>query len=696
MSKKSLLILIAVLSAVFITAVAAFVITSYYLPWSRAVSTMGEGKIIMQEQSDGRILVTWPESQDAEQYLFEIVDPVARKSVYSCYLSGQTSHLIDPMPDRKMTLRISSVANYKVAFESAERTRIGQRITVTDNLSTPAVKNISWTPEPNTDQVRVELELTANSQSRLYALDDRQNAGAAATLTDGRIVLSFGEGKGYPIPQDGQRIGFAFDAFREGKNYIFHSRMTSPKYLVREDLLDTQLRLSYKDNGDNYYTIMWNETFGHTYRLEARRAGTELWRTLITVNGTDVRSYTTEQLGILEGWEFRVICPDTVPVLHSEIMTLRSGASLRYSTIWPVKELAVYTDADRSNIIGTAPAGQAYCLLAEENGLFRIRFADTYGYIDSNYCMINLPQYLGDNCLYNITNSYQSLYKAHDYDIPDVTGSLVAGYEQVMLGEGEYLVPLLYPVAKKLEVAAVDAISRGYKLLIYDSFRPQTATVSLYDQVLAFSKGTVPDETLWKPGKTMTFGDYMTDYYRYTLNYFIAKGYSKHNLGIAMDLTLVAVDPATLNPLPDPEAPPLPEGEEPVPTVGPDGELIMQTPMHDLTWYSELRLNNDNANLLKEIMVGAGFSGLASEWWHYQDNETLNTFAPPPLWNGVTPEGWVTTDGENWRYQNQFGDYLTDCVADIDGECYAFDAEGFATWQETTNDQEGDFSDEVA
>lgn len=704
MSKKKLLILIAVLIAVLLAAVAAFVATCYYLPWSRAVSTLGEGKLLLQEQEDGRILVSWPEGQGAEQYLFEIVDPLARETVYSRYLSGQTCHLIDPLPNRKMTLRISSVASYKVPFETAYRTRIGQRITVTDNLSTPAVTDISWTPEPNADQVHVKLTLTPNSQGRLYALDEQNQPGAAVMMTDGQAVLSFGEGQTYPIPREGQFLGFVFDAFREGKNYTFHSRWSEAKYLVREDLLDTELRLTYRDNGDNYYTILWNETFGRTYRLEARQAGTEFWRTLTIVEGGENRSFSMAQMGILEAWEFRVICPDTAPMLQSEIMTLRSGPSLRYSTIWPIKELPVYADADMSNIIGSVPGAQAFCLLAEENGLFRIRFADTFGYIDSNYCMINLPQYLGHNCLYNITNSYQSLYKAHDYDIPNVTGSLVTGYEQVMVGDGEYLVPLLYPVAKKLAVAAVDALQRGYKLLIYDSFRPQSATAALHDLALGFAEGIVPGAELENPEKPMTFGDYMTDYYRYTLSNFIAKGRSRHNLGIALDLTLVAVAPETLNPLPDPEAPPLPEGEEPVPTVGPDGELIMQTPMHDLTWYSERKQNNDNANLLRQIMEGAGFGGIASEWWHYQDNETYNTFAPPPLWDGVTPEGWVTSDGETWRYRDQFGQYLTDCVADIDGETYSFDINGVATWQETTNDQmndqtndqEGDFSDQVA
>lgn len=699
MSKKALAILLACLLIVTLAAVAAFIVVCYYLPWSQAQSGMTEGKLTLQEQSDGRILVTWPQGLGTEQYLFEVVDPITKETVYSCFLTGQTSHLIDPLPNRRVTLRISSVASYTLPFESSPRNRIGGSLEVTDNLFTPAVLGIQWIPDPNTDQVAVALELTDKAQARMYPLNALQQPGQATVMTDGKTVLTFGEGGNFELPQVGQQVGFVFDAFREGKNYVFYSRMTEPKYVIRDDLIDTQLVLSYRDLGDNYYTLMWNETFGKTYCLEGRLAGTEQWQVLTTINGAENRSFTTAQLGILEGWEFRITCPDTLPMLESEILFLRSGASLRYSTIWPIKDLPVYADSAMGTVIGSASKAQAFCVLGLENGLFKIRFVDTFGYIDSNYCMINLSQYLGDNCLYNITNSYQSLYHAHDYIIPEVTGTLVTGYEQVMLGENEYLVPLLFPVARKLEVAAVDAISRGYKLLIYDSFRPQSATAALHDLALKFAQTMVPTpepdpENPDAPlPPAMTFGDYMTDFYRYTLGNFIAKGSSKHNLGIALDLTLVAIDPAILNPEPDPNAPPPAEGEElPPPTIGPDGELIMQTPIHDLTWYSERKQNNENANLLKAIMEGAGFGGINSEWWHYQDNVTNSTFAPPTLWQGVTPEGWVTTDGETWRYRDQFGDYLTDCVMCIDGECYAFDADGIATWQEMIEEegQEGD------
>ena len=86
----------------------------------------------------------------------------------------------------------------------------------------------------------------------------------------------------------------------------------------------------------------------------------------------------------------------------------------------------------------------------------------------------------------------------------------------------------------------------------------------------------------------------MTNNGAYSLGSFLATGTSRHNYGLALDLTLVD-------------------------STG--TELAMQTSMHDLSWYSASANNNANANLLRDIMVGAGFIGIASEWWHFNDLE---------------------------------------------------------------------------
>jgi D-alanyl-D-alanine dipeptidase len=244
-----------------------------------------------------------------------------------------------------------------------------------------------------------------------------------------------------------------------------------------------------------------------------------------------------------------------------------------------------------------------------------------------------------------------------------VTGEVIVGYEQFW-AEDEFLVPLLYPAALKLEQAAFAALDQGYQLKIYDSFRPKKATRALYDQTEELARVPIPQETYTgkvledlpelAAGKTLTYAELMTDMGRYSLSYFLAATGSRHNQGIAMDLTLVDLE----------------TGEE----------LQMQTSMHDLSWYSEQARNNESAKALAQIMEGAGFAGIVSEWWHFQDDQAKEELSPEYLWSGVTPECWVADDN-GWRYRRANGEYWTDCSEYIEGELYAFDQAGYAQVQ---------------
>ena len=249
---------------------------------------------------------------------------------------------------------------------------------------------------------------------------------------------------------------------------------------------------------------------------------------------------------------------------------------------------------------------------------------------------------------------------AHEYEIPTVTGEVIVGYEQVMTAEEEFLVPLLYPSALKLEQAAFTAMDQGYKLKIYDSFRPKEATLALYDQAIQLAGEPIPEDTYsgepvedlpeLEEGEILTYEMLMTDNGRYTMNYFLAATGYRHNQGIAMDLTIVGLW---------------------------DGvELEMQTSMHDLSWYSELARNNDNADTLSDIMTGAGFADLVSEWWHFQDDEAKDELSPQYLRSGVTAQCWVADD-VGWRYRTAGGMYLTGCSEYIGDVLYTFDADGY-------------------
>ena len=247
--------------------------------------------------------------------------------------------------------------------------------------------------------------------------------------------------------------------------------------------------------------------------------------------------------------------------------------------------------------------------------------------------MINLPEYLGDLCEYDIVNSYGALYRMHGYGIPQVTGTVISGYEKVQLADGQFLVPYLYPCCEKLIAAARAAGEDGWRLKIYDAYRPHLATEQIYQAAWQILDQPLPSgeaAAAASAGNERTYRD-LVEMGPYHLSSFLARTGSSHNMGIALDLTLVSDT-----------------GEEPA----------MQTEMHDLSWYSVTDRNTGTADLLRDYMTGAGYHTLVSEWWHFQDNETRDALGLGYFQPGVSIEGWKADDSGR-RYQNEDGTFAT-------------------------------------
>ncbi len=148
-----------------------------------------------------------------------------------------------------------------------------------------------------------------------------------------------------------------------------------------------------------------------------------------------------------------------------------------------------------------------------------------------------------------------------------------------------------------------------------------------------------------------TYFKLMTDNGRFGLGSFLARVTSAHNRGIALDLTLE--------------------------TLADGKALAMQSEMHDLSWYSAVYRNNDNAKRLEKYMTGVGMRGLSSEWWHFQDDATreaikLNTY----LSKGVDASGW-TRDDQGWRWRNESGVPQKNTSITVDGVRWTLDSNGY-------------------
>ena len=633
MSKKAKITLIICLAALPLILIAAFLLAA--LPYINAASSMPEGaSLSFLDLGGGEYALEWTASPDAARYYLSI-DGGERSEPLT-----ENAADVGPLSEGEHSFTVTPLGSWKLFGK--EYFREGESVTVTVPLVSPEAPEAEWIPDEDAGTLSVEAEPLVGRSYELRIIDAGGERPLDSTLADGELGVSFGEDGDLPMPEYETPYRFCLRAVVSGQQYEITGPAGEEYTLKREALLPDTSSLTLEELGENRYALSWTEAKGDWYEIQYSDGGE--WETLATVECTEELRYETEALRSVWDYSFRVMGADEGAeegeyVSESDVIDVTTELSPLYCTIWPLMELPLYESADaESETLASVPAASTLCVLAEEDGFFRVRYGETYGYLSSSYCMINLPEYMGKLISYDITNSYASKYAVHGYEIPEVTGEVVKGYEHVCLAEGVYLAPYLYPCCEKLYTAANAALEQGYRLKIYDSYRPNQATVDIYNKAELMTNQPVPELDIYgevpeelpelAEGQTLTYRMLWEDG-TYGLPNFLAKGGSMHNMGIALDLTLERVD----------------SGEE----------LEMQSDMHDLSIYSVINRDNDEALILDNIMKAAGFGGLTSEWWHFQDNETrknlsLNTY----MWAGVSIEGWHASDGE-WYYLDSLG-----------------------------------------
>ena len=633
MSKKAKITLIICLAALPLILIAAFLLAA--LPYINAASSMPEGALLsFLDLGGGEYALEWTASPDAARYYLSI-DGGERSEPLT-----ENAAAVGPLSEGEHSFTVTPLGSWKLFGK--EYFREGESVTVTVPLVSPEAPEAEWIPDEDAGTLSVEAEPLVGRSYELRIIDAGGERPLDSTLADGELGVSFGEDGDLPMPEYETPYRFCLRAVVNGQQYEITGPAGEEYTLKREALLPDTSSLTSEELGENRYALSWTEAKGDWYEIQYSDGGE--WETLATVECTEELRYETEALRSVWDYSFRVMGADEGAeegeyVSESDVIDVTTELSPLYCTIWPLMELPLYESSDaESETLASVPAASTLCVLAEEDGFFRVRYGETYGYLSSSYCMINLPEYMGKLIGYDITNSYASKYAVHGYEIPEVTGEVVKGYEHVCLAEGVYLAPYLYPCCEKLYTAANAALEQGYRLKIYDSYRPNQATVDIYNKAELMTNQPVPELNIYgevpeelpelAEGQTLTYRMLWEDG-TYGLPNFLAKGGSMHNMGIALDLTLERVD----------------SGEE----------LEMQSDMHDLSIYSVINRDNDEALILDNIMKAAGFGGLTSEWWHFQDNETrknlsLNTY----MWAGVSIEGWHASDGE-WYYLDSLG-----------------------------------------
>ena len=714
--------------------------------------SMEEGEVRVYSGADGNISLSWPETKGAEYRLSvrsedgswseeePLSEPYAELGT-----AGKSFEVriqaVDPATGKRSHKR--SITIEAAALEAPELTAFVGK----------GEASLSWT----------------GGGGSFYEVSSLDSRTALAELEGTSLKLQFAPEGDLELPSDEQPLRVAVRAGVPGKGYVFYGPPSQAFVIRREALLNDAVELTCQETQPRMYTLSWQEGRGTHYEVQEWRDGE--WQLLERFTPPGATQYETGRLASGSHHRLRVVSFDANgSVLASEETEFYAAVHPLYATIWPILDLNLCKDPN-GKTLKKISAGTSLCVLEEKDGWFQVRHGNDYGYVDSRYCMINLAEYLGDYCAYDITNSYSSIFKVHNSPIAKITRQVIPGYEHIQTAEG-FLVPYLYPCAQKLLSAAKAALEDGYRLRIYEAYRPNQTTRYLYDTTAAqlyyaalVEKGgycvdpqlncrvdlttglyTDPDtgkqvlrsdlipepkpepepepeppapqtpeekptETPEEPATDVqapedpsagvqapenpppvqdapdttqtaapealtarlllyangnqakpqaltqslpaydTYFKLMTDNGRFGLGSFLARVTSAHNRGIALDLTLETLT---------------------------DGKaLAMQSEMHDLSWYSAVYRNNDNAKRLEKYMTGVGMRGLSSEWWHFQDDATreaikLNTY----LSKGVDASGW-TRDDQGWRWRNESGVPQKNTSITVDGVRWTLDSNGY-------------------
>lgn len=187
----------------------------------------------------------------------------------------------------------------------------------------------------------------------------------------------------------------------------------------------------------------------------------------------------------------------------------------------------------------------------------------------------------------------------------------------------------MYTLAQRLAKVQKAAMSNGETLVIYEAFRPAAVQSAVRDGLRSLISGNSAVSADMKKAGAMGYG----------WSWFIAKGASSHQAGLAVDMTLAKGDPEELYAYSlDGAAYQKYEAwtEYDMPSAMHElssSAIRFQTPTSstampgDLENWIEAFAASEGAKRLQNYCADAGLIPLASEWWHFNDPNTAEIMA---------------------------------------------------------------------
>ena len=290
------------------------------------------------------------------------------------------------------------------------------------------------------------------------------------------------------------------------------------------------------------------------------------------------------------------------------------------ATGWAAIDMPLYTEANtESEIISDFDAGQVFVIKEERGDWWNVESSrGETGWVEHVACFINLPDVI-PSLVYNITNAKSALTRSSEYEIPGVTGQKLydAWSHNPRLSRDEFIVPALYSTSKLLFNAQQSALEAGDTIIIHEAYRDGASlqrSVRLLRELMKSNEEvrSAIEDGVW------------------SLTWFIATSISNHQRGAAFDVSLGKIlSYETLQ-----------VGELSYLRIGSHAEYKMPTTIHELSpmaitlvepvssrsrdAWRDVPLADTmtpGALLLQKYFDEAGFTPLASEWWHFNDLE---------------------------------------------------------------------------
>lgn len=414
----------------------------------------------------------------------------------------------------------------------------------------------------------------------------------------------------------------------------------------------TTLSIEWKSNGAALYYVEYRTLQGDWMRSQTKNTyidltgltpGTDYEVRLEYTDGYEIKDYieafVERTAGSGYGDPFRGVGANLYVGGEKRFVSMTKDTGCLGAKVWPQIKSNIYDDPALTQKVGDFSGGTKLTVTENLEGKYAYLRADGFwslyvsdsngkaGWIQADAVIVDLQDIFdsGSNIYsiqYDRTNAYSSIFTiggsvaAVDSSSAEDTRYLPLNNRNSIFNTGGYNViegvtgqrlpnygdksqmPVIWCLAVELIQCQKNALNNGCTLIIYDGYRPGATSKSV--------NKTVREQALLSTvvnGRNLANGFLNTNL---SEGNFIANT-SKHNKGIAVDLSLMKYD--SVNSLGD--------------------ELRMQTKMHSLDFRSHMSYNNANANLLYSIMTkNTSLVCLKGkqEWWHFELEENVEKF----------------------------------------------------------------------